>query len=103
MVITSHALDRYIERIARVDRAAAYAAIAASECAIEAAGAFGAHAVKTGEAKLILQFHDVRVIGGGMHREVHVVTVIPRRQIDHGDLSNRERAQRFADHRARCQ
>lgn len=97
ITVTAHAVDRYIERIAAVDRATAYACIAASERAIEAAAAFGAKAVKTATAKLILQVHDLP--GGG--QDARVVTVIPRRQIDHSDLNLVQREERFAEHRRR--
>lgn len=98
IVVTAHAIDRYIERIARVDRATAHAAIAAAERAVEAAAAFGAHVVKTAEAKLILQVHEVALAGGGMAREARIVTVIPRWQIDHSDLNLTQRGRRYAEH-----
>lgn len=99
ITVTAHAVDRYIERIAAVDRATAYAIIASAERAIEAAASFGAKAVKTATAKLIIQTHELP--GGG--QDARVVTVIPRRQIDHSDLTLAEREQRFVEHRRRVQ
>lgn len=87
MIVTEHAIDRYIERIEPIGRSEAHASIAAAENAIELAASLGAHIVKTAKAKLILQ-------------GTRVVSVIPKSWIDHSDLTMAQRAQRFAEHRA---
>jgi hypothetical protein len=97
ITVTAHAVERYIERIAPVDPATAYAIIASAERAIETAASFGAHTVKTASAKLIIQVH---ALPGGL-RDARVVTVIPRRQIDHSDLTLAEREERFHRHHRR--
>lgn len=43
--VTNHAIDRYRERVADVDRAEAYATMACADAAIEKARAFGARVV----------------------------------------------------------
>ncbi|HVM38316.1 MAG TPA: hypothetical protein VM265_08020 [Sphingomicrobium sp.] len=86
--ITEHAIERYIERVAHVDRATAYAAIASAERGVEAAARFGATVVRTATAKLVLD-------------GTTVVTVHSRRHIDNGDLNMEERRCRYAEHRAR--
>lgn len=57
MIVTQHAIARYIERIdAGLSEQDARAAILVSEPAVEAAAKFGAHVVRQGcGAKLILQ------------------------------------------------
>lgn len=100
VVVTQHAIDRYIERIAPVDRASAEAMIASAEGGIAAAVRFGASIVRAARAKLILQVHEVPDRGDV---EAHVVTVYPLNWIEHQDLTNFERAQRLAEHRAAWQ
>ena len=86
--VTEHAIDRYIERVAPVDRATAYAIIAAAERGVETAARFGASVVRTASAKLVLD-------------GTTVVTVHSRRHISNGDLNMEERQRRYAEHRAR--
>lgn len=75
--ITAHAIDRYIERVAPVERAEAHSRIAAAGRAIEFAAAFGGHTVRLGSgAKLV-----IRGVG-----RVRVVTVLPRGWINRADV-----------------
>lgn len=75
--VTHHAIDRYIERIAPVDRVAARAMIMSAERAIEFAAAFGAHTVRIGNgAKLAITGRD----------HIGVVTVLPRDWFNSADL-----------------
>lgn len=84
--VTEHAIDRYIERIAPVDRECARSTIASAERTIELAAAFGAHTVRMGNgAKLVLR---------GVHR-IRIVSVLPRNWISRADMPRRRRGLEF--------
>jgi hypothetical protein len=73
--VTAHAIDRYIERIAPVERGEAYAVMISAEAAILRAAAFGGHVVRIASgAKLIITGRS----------QIRVVTVLRADQISSG-------------------
>lgn len=74
--VTEHAIDRYIERVAPVDRDRARSVMQSAEPVIELAVRFGGHVVHLGSGgKLILRGSD----------RISVVTVIGNRAIAERD------------------
>lgn len=83
--VTQHAIDRYVERIAPVDREVARRTIAAAAPAIETAAAFGAHTVRLGNgAKLVIRGPSAG-LGTGSSR-IAVTTVLARNVINWDDV-----------------
>lgn len=88
--VTQHAVDRYIERIAPVDRDEARRILERADAqAIEKAAAFGAHTVRLGSG--------VKLVITGV-RDIRVVSVLPRHCINWSDLppAEREHRKRYA-------
>lgn len=86
VIVTEHAIDRYIERVEHVERDMAREKILSAQRGIDAAARFGATTVKTPHTKLVLQ-------------GTTVVTVFPRNWVMNPHLSNAEARQLKQAHR----
>ncbi|RST30133.1 hypothetical protein HMF7854_04310 [Sphingomonas ginkgonis] len=78
VVVTHHAIDRYLERVAPVSRLEAQAAMEAAARGIEASAAIGAYVVRLASG--------ARLICRGRER-IRVVTVIPAGEIVGGRVA----------------
>lgn len=95
--VTHHAIARYIERVAPVDPAVAYAEIIAAERGIETAAAFGGRIVRLANgARLVVRGGGPRAPvgrdGRATNSPIRVVTVLGRSMIDGGRYERLARA-----------